>query len=357
MEPKIQARLAKLERVDAKSKLVDATRVRTDRVPATWTIKDAGAWQPPAVTPDLGEDFAQFSYRDDDAFLKSALRNWNILGATQRGRLHAHRGTHREDAYCSEANEEFAALCVCDGAGAYRYSRVGAEITVRRICRHLQRWAVQSGPALINVDDASRKQALGTAMAEAVRAAISRVSEVAAASSAAVKDFRCTLLLAFAYHDLLLTSKVGDGFIAALGLDGQVRCLGPSQKGPYAGEVTCFLPDPEALSFSDQVCVVDLSQTEAVMLGTDGLEDAYFPLEINARALFDQLLVGLEAPLPGFERQPVAGPILSDARSKEKLAAWLAFEKRGENDDRTVMILFRNRRQPSAAVQESLLDP
>jgi hypothetical protein len=52
-----------------------------------------------------------------------------------------------------------------------------------------------------------------------------------------------------------------------------------------------------------------------------------------------------DALLPGFQRQPAHGPVLgagvAPADGAERLAAWLTFEKRGENDDRTAVVLAR----------------
>ena len=54
---------------------------------------------------------------------------------------------------------------------------------------------------------------------------------------------------------------------------------------------------------------------------------------------------GPDALLPGFQRQRPHGPVLGDGvpapEAAARLAEWLGFEKRGENDDRTAVLLTR----------------
>ena len=50
---------------------------------------------------------------------------------------------------------------------------------------------------------------------------------------------------------------------------------------------------------------------------------------------------GVQQKLDEFDAQKVHGPILGTLTDLVALQAWLDFEKRGENDDRTVLVLHR----------------
>jgi hypothetical protein len=82
-------------------------------------------------------------------------------------------------------------------------------------------------------------------------------------------------------------------------------------------------------------------EIEALLLCSDGVEDPFYPLtRENLAALFGQLRDGVAKPLPEFS-QPAHGPVLGAPDAEELLQRWLSFEKRGDNDDRTVVILHR----------------
>jgi serine/threonine protein phosphatase PrpC len=76
----------------------------------------------------------------------------------------------------------------------------------------------------------------------------------------------------------------------------------------------------------------------AVVVATDGVDDAFFAGE---RLIFRQMVEGVSEPGPSFKSQPVQGPILSDSAPAAALEKWLGFERRGEFDDRTVAVLYR----------------
>ena len=60
-----------------------------------------------------------------------------------------------------------------------------------------------------------------------------------------------------------------------------------------------------------------------------------------AAAIFQQFYTGVTVPLPDFKAQlPQPAPLAQESAAWG-LAQWLEFEKRGENDDRTVAVLQR----------------
>jgi hypothetical protein len=143
----------------------------------------------------------------------------------------------------------------------------------------------------------------------------------------------------------LAAVQVGVGGDALRAPDGAVRVLGSGEAGEFSGEVSCFVPDACADARAAVVATSALAGVADVLVATDGVEDPFYPLARTGPALFAQLRDGVAAPLDGFQRQPVHGAVVGAAvapgESAERLAAWLGFEKRGENDDRTAVVLSR----------------
>jgi hypothetical protein len=263
--------------------------------------------------------------------------------------VHAHAGTHREDACTVAVTERTLVTVASDGAGSSRYSRIGAEVTCRV--------AAEVAARALAADPARTADALGAALTAGVAGAASALRDLAQRAGVAPREFRCTAL-AVAHHDgdapgdapgdgagVLAAVQVGDGVVAVRTADGQVRVLGRPDGGEFSGEVTCFVPDACADARGAEVYTLSLDGVTDVVVATDGVEDPFYPLARTGAALFAQLRDGTEAPLDGFQRQPTLGPVLGSATSgdvaAERLAEWLTFEKRGENDDRTLVALWR----------------
>ncbi|MBA3825265.1 MAG: protein phosphatase 2C domain-containing protein, partial [Ktedonobacterales bacterium] len=58
----------------------------------------------------------------------SGAGGWQALAASRRGKLHAHEGSYREDAFALSTHEDWLLIAVADGAGSCRLSRVGARV-------------------------------------------------------------------------------------------------------------------------------------------------------------------------------------------------------------------------------------
>jgi hypothetical protein len=184
------------------------------------------------------------------------------------------------------------------------------------------------------------------AIVEATKAAVNALEEIARNTESVPKDYRCTLLTTVFYlgskENFALASQIGDGFFAGLNREDQARRYGSSDSGAYSGEVTCFVPDAEAVNNAARIQSIDLADLEALIVATDGIEDPFYPLEKNAAAIFRQLYHGDENSLPGFENRQSVGSIIGNPAACERLAEWLGFEKKGENDDRTIAIIYRD---------------
>ncbi len=294
-------------------------------------------WLPPELADALAPLLEGFEYRDQQEICVPALPGWRVLAGTRRGRLHAHHGTHREDAFHHGGDTEngrFWIFCVGDGAGSSRLSRVGAEITCRRLVNELSRVFHERADAWDALAADALKPELEAAIAGAVREDAAFLSTLADDFGREPRDFRCTLLLTVLYRhhgaELASLSQVGDGFLAGINRQGVARRYDPagSASGAFSGEVNCFIPDEGCAAQARPFGIIpSTANLQALLLGTDGIEDPFYPVDANLPALFDQFAAAAATTDPDAAR--------------ERLAAWLAFEKKGENDDRTAMFIYR----------------
>ena len=312
--------------------------------PATWkNLPAKDPWCPPVIAAHAPE-LRKVAAEDAVAF-ERVLPGWRAVGASRRGRMHANGGTHREDSLACDAHDHATVLCVSDGAGAYQHSRIGSHVAARRVVEFLLAATERMDPA-VAADATKLKDFLAARVTEAVLCATDALLDLAKRSGCAPKDFRCTLLTALhyrgAHHELLLTNQIGDGAICLLRKDQSTARLGASDSGTHSGEVSCFVPDDCARVKAKAVDITtDVATLECVLLCSDGIEDPFYPLEKQAADIFRQFYTGVTAPLPDFKAQlSQPAPLLQESAAWG-LAQWLEFEKRGENDDRTVAVLHR----------------
>ena len=334
------------QKVDAQQRVPTSAPASptTPPKPATWkNLPAKEPWCPPAIAAQAPE-LRKVAAADAVAF-ERVLPGWRAAGASRRGRMHANGGTHREDSLAFDAHDRATVLCVSDGAGSCQHSRIGSHVAALRVVEFLLAATERVDPA-VAADATKLKEHLSARVTEAVLAATDALLDLAKKSGCSPKDFRCTLLTALHYrgaqHELLLTNQIGDGAICLLRKDQSTARLGASDSGTHSGEVSCFVPDDCARVKAKAVDVTtDIAALECVLLCSDGIEDPFYPLEKQARAIFRQFYTGVTAPLPDFKAQlPQPAPLLQESAAWG-LAQWLEFEKRGENDDRTVAVLHR----------------
>lgn len=257
-----------------------------------------------------------------------------LLVASRRGRLHAHRGAHREDAAAWRVTPAGWCVAVADGAGSAAYSRVGAALATQR--------AVATVAAALAVAGTTPAEAL----AQGATAAQTALAALAEHAPCAPRDLRTTLLVAAGAGDQVAVMQVGDGAIVCAAPQGGFTQPLAGHAGDFSGEVTHFLPDPgaaEALAAS--ITALPVGGVAALLLATDGVEDPWYPLARSAPALLASLAGATPAPgtLPdGLLLRTVAAPaggILAAPDPAPRLLEWMGFEKRGENDDRTLALV------------------
>ena len=300
-------------------------------VPATWLAREANvAWCPDSLVRSLPAEFLR-SAAVEPGVLDARNDTWRMMGASVRGRSHAHRAEHRDDAMAQLVTDELVLLAVADGAGSSALSRVGAAVAAQMVVeRTAERFA---GTA--KGDISSR---LGTAMAHAVHDVATRLHALAAIADVSPSALRTTLILVAICGDMMLVSQVGDGAVLVERTDGSVVRVGAVRETAWAGEVNCFVPDSCSVTQAAELRQVNTADVSLIALMTDGVDDPFHPLEQAADALVEQWRCGTTTPI-GTARQSPAPGVLGNPPA---LLEWLSFEQRGEVDDRTLLLAWRD---------------
>ena len=308
-------------------------------VPAVWSAREPEcAWCPASLNGSLDAGLVARCAAEPMVLAQSHAA-WQLLGVSVRGRSHGHRATHRDDAMAVHADGELLLLAVADGAGSSALSRIGAAVVAEMaVTRTAARFAADAADGA----DASTASRLGTAMAHAVHDAAVHLHALATVAEVSPVALRTTLILVAVLGDLMLVSQVGDGAVLVQKRDGRVVRVGAQRESAWAGEVTCFVPDACAMTQAAELRQVDASDVQLLALMTDGVDDPFHPLEQSGGALVAQWRTGTDTPI-GTAKQPSCGPVLDGV---DALLQWMAFEQRGEVDDRTLLLAWRPENLP-----------
>lgn len=313
--------------------------------PATWkTDPVREPWCPVEIAKEFPE-LARVENLDHVACERIVSADWRLVGASRRGRKQAFDSRFREDAFAFAALPTATILCVSDGAGSSKYARIGSHVAVTETTRQLREGIAGMATAATESAEALEKF-LKEQTAKALHAARDRVLAIAEKAKLSHKDLRGTMLTVVHFksgtHELLLANQVGDGAICFLLKDLTVKRIASGDSGKFSGEVACFFPDEEAKTRIDKVEVIpNVADIEAFFLCSDGIEDPFYPIDKKAGDIFRQWYAGVAEPLKDFKTQPPQPALVAQEAASWALAQWLEFEKRGENDDRTVLLLHR----------------
>jgi serine/threonine protein phosphatase PrpC len=291
--------------------------------------------------------------KPDDECRSMAEDGMLVVGASRRGRSHAHEGKYRDDEFgFRRAADGWWLLAVADGAGSAPFSRRGSQVAVGEALDQVEALLAEHGDsafleaaARMRTGDAPAKTAVTRRLYDVlVRAAYTAAAAIQTEASKAnepERDFASTLLLAI-YRKIedahfVAAFGIGDGGIALLRLDDdEVIPLSVADSGEYAGQ-TRFLTPAEFASAEHaigrlHVCCVD--RFTALVLMTDGVTD---PLLESDDALGD---VGRWRDLWQRELSPAVTAGGDGKPVEERLLSWLDFYTPNNHDDRTLTILL-----------------
>lgn len=321
-------------------------RFRVGRREFSWFVNadPRSLWQEHEPDPSFG-------YRKPHtATLHVEGAGLQAIGASRRGRAHAHDGRFREDDAAAEAIGDWLVAVVADGAGSARFSREGSRLACEQVVASLSESVPRLIPndfdataaAAVAGDDTANKQVrnlLYQTLCGAAFDAFKAIESRASSARHAVKDYATTLLIALCRRVegrvFAGTFWIGDGAIAIL-VDGGRRTtlLGKPDGGEYSGQ-TRFLTMTELVSDAHEMLRrVEFAVEDdfcSLILASDGVSDARFGTDAN-----------LQSP-PVWEtlwKELVAETGLGDpaeAAAEQRLLEWLDFWCTGEHDDRTLV--------------------
>ena len=266
-----------------------------------------------------------------------------VVGASLRGRSHAHVASFRDDdlALAWFPNGSWYSLTVADGAGSASLSRQGSKIACDAVKQHFAQYFATADHGLSQTDSADElHMELCLQFKNAVQVARQKIEEQAGLLGKECRDFHTTLITALMRplpdgQWFIATFSVGDGAAALVSVAGGAPCLLTCpDAGEYAGQ-TVFLTMPEVIGTVEAVAgriqTAVISDFEALLLVTDGVSDPCFESE---SALAD--------PVAWAALWGELATLLVDANSPstaaELILRWLEFHSPGHHDDRTLVL-------------------
>jgi serine/threonine protein phosphatase PrpC len=278
----------------------------------------------------------------------------NMIAASQRGRSHAHEGKPRDDdfvLYYDNATEWYI-MVVADGAGSAQFSREGSKIACQTALKISIEKLHECGQLLeektglyMNDKEGERKDVyellhkiVGAAAFEAHKA----IYDEAAREQCKEKDYATTLILCickrFNFGWFTGAFWVGDGGIGIYQKEKEVKILGESDGGEFAGQ-TRFITMKEVFNDRVRTRFEVVEDFTAIILMTDGVTDPKFETDANLNRIekWDELWDDLNGTNEDSLKVDFAA---RNEQTAEQLLKWLDFWSKGNHDDRTIAILY-----------------
>ena len=300
--------------------------------------------QPPKIQQanNLGKSVAQaqWNYKPipcndepdshDEYYTKSITtpEGFNLIGARVRGKMHKHNGTNCDDWFDFAVSGKWTIIAVSDGAGSYKFSRLGARVSCEAAIKYLSErlkehqmrdrqnrqelidHLVRDGMWRFCSEDIEYVQTQLhesiTSAYQALNSEVDKKSKLAAYYKALdnkdlnIKDLSATLLLAVhttikvgsESYSFIMSCQVGDGAIAAISQEGTLKLLSFPDNGKYGGQ-TDFLTSPGKLERGNLVQKISAfpGKLKTFMMMTDGVSEDYFPYQTEIPDLYVDLII------------------------------------------------------------------
>lgn len=251
-----------------------------------------------------------------------AGKNWLMAAASRRGKMHAHQGIFREDAFGLGYAEGWNFMIVADGGGSRSLARVGSRLAAEVGIQAMMAEAKNLAKSGVSIENACRY-----ILVNGISQAYDAIRKEAQNREKKVDDFGTTYL-AVAHRPmkeqhLLGTLQVGDGLIAAMFRDHPPQVLADPDVGESASQ-TLFLTSKPWNEWLGRIKVYHLEYEPAMLACMcDGVSDDLIPYKTNLPPLFAVL----------------SDKVMEDAPDKA-LLDFLGYDKRGSFDDRTLAVIY-----------------
>lgn len=283
----------------------------------------------------------------------------SLIGASRRGRSHAHKGTFRDDDFHIGFDTEtgWQVLAVADGAGSAPFSREGSRIAVQTIATRLdallnQEFSDSIAPHLEMSEgglDSATEQTIRLQIYDSLIGAVFEGYKAILAESEKMevppREFATTFLLTIAKRFdqgwFIASYWVGDGCIGIYRKGESVTLLGSPDGGEFAGQTRFFTMSDlwkDSQTILERLHLALVPDFTGLFLMTDGVSDPKFQTDHNLKqapiwdAFWEDL--GKEVDLSGPSS-------LSHLQTLE----WLNFWSQGDHDDRTIAFLLPHREE------------
>lgn len=266
--------------------------------------------------------------------------SWGIAGASVIGRMHKIDETQREDAFKIDVLNNWYIMVVADGAGSRTLSRVGSNLIVDSAIDAMKERVkgLDSTPS----DEEFAKDSR-IILFDGINNAHNSLLNESKSRDVDIRDFGSTLLLV-AYHPnenslegggIIHLAQVGDGIIAAV-LDGEFEVLSDPDVGEGSDTVFVtsvpYMEDQQKSPWINRVKTyhVKKRKIDQIIILTDGLSEDFYPYKKY---------------LPDFLKNVMDILIETEEKNvKECLLDLLNYEKRGSFDDKTLAIIYKNKK-------------
>ncbi len=320
---------------------------------------------PKSLWKDLPSD-PQGKFAKPDEACSAIRAQLFMVGASKRGRSHAHVGSYRDDDYGFHfaENSGWHIGIAADGGGSSKYSRFASQKVVAHIIKQLPKLLEDTFTGdfdvfVKNVKDekleALREVQLklyNTILSVSFTAAKMLQETIIDLESAkgigpdgqplvySIKDFNTTLILCVAKKSkhgwFIGTFSIGDGGAVVVDFKNKVsKLMTIGDSGEFAGQ-TRFLSTSEFSEEANPAARLRhfVSDTfDSIVLMTDGITDPFFPTDVE---LQDFNLWS------NFWKDELGSVVTLDTNSNEtqiQLLSWLDFWSAGNHDDRTIVLL------------------
>ena len=281
--------------------------------------------------------------------LKKLENGWTVAAASVRGKLHAHRGLWRDDAYAFDETGHWTIIAVSDGAGCAKWSRIGARIacdeSVRAMKEMLSGFTFQGQSKVDTPSEADfrRLKAFLTLGACTARDEIVREAHTRGIST---DEMYATLLLAvhgpWKDKDAVGALQVGDGAIGVFMGDGRCTELwSPDTCGRSAAFLNLW-SEITRRPYDQRILFAVKRDIRYIAVMSDGVADDFFPLEKRLAELLAGNSIGQLRAKDGGPVNGVLREILRNPQDSKALQSWLGYAAKGSRDDRTLVLLYRH---------------
>ncbi len=301
------------------------------------------------------------------------LEGRKIIGASIRGRSHAHEGLARDDdfGFLVTENCKWKIVVVSDGAGSAKFSRRGSELVCDSVIKYCKE-ILEDGFSEINtyvknleLQHYDGNKSIPPKVLHEIKVLSYKVVVQAAFSArkdiereviftkekfgqeTTIKDFSTTCLILVtkkcSFGELVISFSIGDGAIACI-VPNQTEpyLLSMVDSGEYAGQTNFITTDSifrdSSILFNQRLQVRVFNCYEAIVVMTDGVSDPFFDVEDNLKdnCYWNSFWKNLT-----HEGQEHLNLESDSAESNSQLLLnWLNFYKQGYHDDRTIVVVY-----------------